>query len=230
MMEKRYAIYGCGGFGCEMLSVLRRCDSNHDMVFVSDNPAERIHTVHGLQVISFDELIKSYRDYHLIVAISDGFFRRQVVKKCLDAGLQFASIKTQTTQVFDHVHLGSGAVLCDFVSITSNTVIGAHFHANYYSYVAHDCIVGDYVTLAPRASVNGNIIIQDDVYIGASAVIKQGTKDKPLIIGQGAIVGMGSVVTKNVPSGVVVAGNPARIIKIKPGYESLHQAEQFQPS
>ncbi len=45
---------------------------------------------------------------------------------------------------------------------------------------------------------------------GQWAVIKQGTPDKPLIIGKGAIVGMGAVVTKDVPAGAVVVGNPAR--------------------
>ena len=51
-------------------------------------------------------------------------------------------------------------------------------------------------------------IIDDDVLIGANAVILEGIK-----IGQGSVVAAGSVVTKNVPSGVVVAGTPAKIIK-----------------
>ncbi|MCU0189324.1 hypothetical protein N8H42_29090, partial [Citrobacter freundii] len=47
------------------------------------------------------------------------------------------------------------------------------------------------------------------------AIIKQGTPDKPLVIGKGAIVGMGAVVTKSVPAGVTVVGNPARILESK---------------
>ena len=89
--------------------------------------------------------------------------------------------------------------------------IGTHFHANIYSYVAHDCVIGDYVTFAPRVSCNGNVHIEDDVYIGTGAVIEQGTPDKPLVIGKGATIGMGAVVTKDVPPGAVVVGNPARV-------------------
>ena len=41
------------------------------------------------------------------------------------------------------------------------------------------------------------------------ALLKQGTHDKPLRIGRGAVIGMGAVVTKDVPAGSVVVGNPA---------------------
>ncbi len=46
-------------------------------------------------------------------------------------------------------------------------------------------------------------------------MIKQGTPNQPLVIGQGAVVGMGAVVTKSVPAGVTVVGNPARIMQKK---------------
>ena len=51
-------------------------------------------------------------------------------------------------------------------------------------------------------------VIEDDVMIGANSVILEGVK-----IGSGSVVAAGSVVTKDVPEGVVVAGSPAKIIK-----------------
>ena len=113
------------------------------------------------------------------------------------------------------MEIGEGSLLCPFSCLTSNIKIGKFFHANIYSYVAHDCIIGDYVTFAPGVKCNGNIHIEDHAYIGTGAVIKQGTPDKPLVIGKGAIVGMGAVVTKSVPAGVTVVGNPARILEKK---------------
>ena len=49
----------------------------------------------------------------------------------------------------DQVTIGPGAILNSFVHLTSNISIGEHFHANIYSYVAHDCVIGDFVTFAP---------------------------------------------------------------------------------
>jgi acetyltransferase-like isoleucine patch superfamily enzyme len=56
----------------------------------------------------------------------------------------------------------------------------------------------------------GNVVIHDHAYIGGGALIRQGKPGEPLVIGAGAVIGMGAVVTKNVPPGVTVVGNPAR--------------------
>lgn len=58
------------------------------------------------------------------------------------------------------------------------------------------------------------VIVDDDVLIGASATILRGVR-----IGQGAIIGAGSVVTKDVPPWTIVAGNPARVIREIPEHE-----------
>ena len=91
------------------------------------------------------------------------------------------------------------------MTLTSNIRIGRCFHANLYSYVEHDCVIGDFVTFGPGAKVNGNVTIGDHAYIGSGAVIRQGLK-----IGAYSTVGMGAVVTRDVRHGKTVVGNPAR--------------------
>ena len=89
------------------------------------------------------------------------------------------------------------------------------FHANLYSYVEHDCRLGDFVTFAPGAKCNGNVIIGDNVHLGSGCVIKNGTAKKPIIIGSNVVVGAGAVVTKNINKNSIVAGNPAKKLKKK---------------
>ena len=70
--------------------------------------------------------------------------------------------------------------------------------------------MGDFVTFAPGVHCNGNVVVEDHAYIGAGAILKPGRPDEPLVIGRGAVVGMGAVVTKSVAPGTTVVGNPAR--------------------
>jgi sugar O-acyltransferase (sialic acid O-acetyltransferase NeuD family) len=130
--------------------------------------------------------------------------------QCAAEGLGFFEVRAPNVVQMDDVQLGPGAILSPFVTLTSNIRIGRHFHANLYSYVEHDCVIGDFVTFAPGVKCNGNVVIEDHAYIGTGAVIKQGAPGAPLVIGRGAVVGMGAVVTKNVPAGTTVVGNPAR--------------------
>lgn len=57
---------------------------------------------------------------------------------------------------------------------------------------------------------NSNIVIEDDVWIGAKVIISKRRR-----IGKGSILAAGAVVTKDVPEFAVVGGNPAKIIKMR---------------
>ncbi len=210
---RQVAIFGVSGCGRGVMPLARQqwaaSGEPHDLVFVDDHPPAS--DCNGHRVLTYAEWVAQPASSRYInIAIADSSIRQKLVARCEADGVQFFEVRAANVVQLDDVHLGVGALLCPFVTLTSNIRIGQHFHANLYSYIEHDCVIGDYVTFAPGVMCNGNVHIEDHVYIGAGAVIKQGLPGAPLVIGRGAVVGMGAVVTKSVPPGVTVVGNPAR--------------------
>lgn len=99
-----------------------------------------------------------------------------------------------------------GANIGDGTMIDMNAVVGARGQLGKNVHLGAGAVVAG--VLEPPSKTP--VIIEDDVVIGANAVILEGVK-----VGKGAVVAAGSVVTKDVPSGSVVAGSPAKIIKEK---------------
>lgn len=212
-----FAIYGASGCGRGVMPVARQMlesqrQGDWELAFVDDAPPGTI--VNGHRAMTWDEFVATEAvSKHINVAIANSAVREKLVTRALAAGIEPFSVVASNAVLLDENEIGEGAILCPFVTLTSNIRIGKHFHANLYSYVEHDCVIGDYVTFAPGVKCNGNVVIEDHAYIGSGAIIRQGKPGAPLVIGRGAVVGMGAVVTRSVPADATVVGNPARIME-----------------
>jgi sugar O-acyltransferase (sialic acid O-acetyltransferase NeuD family) len=217
MHPNLYAVYGASGCGRSVMplarkQLLRAGISNRRLVFVDDQPGSR--EVNGQRLLTYLQfLAEPAAERFVVLAIAGGTVREALAERCRSDGVQLWTVAADNVVLMDDVQIGAGAALSPFVTIGSNVRIGRHFHANLYSYVEHDCVVGDFVTFAPGVHCNGNVVVEDHAYIGAGAILKQGKPGKPLVIGRGAVVGMGAVVTRSVPPGVTVVGNPARPVQ-----------------
>jgi UDP-2-acetamido-3-amino-2,3-dideoxy-glucuronate N-acetyltransferase len=137
-------------------------------------------------------------------------------------------------------HIGEGSKIWQYVVILGKAVIGRNCNICAHTFIENDVRIGNNVTLKCGVYLWDGIDIEDDVFIGPNATF---TNDKyprskrfldqhPRIrvkvgaslganctilpgvtIGEGAMVGAGAVVTKDVPPYTVVAGNPAKILR-----------------
>lgn len=197
-------VYGASGCGRGIMPLLRAQYPEAELVFIDDVQSEK--HVNGQDVLDWKEFTSSPEKSKVVsIAIAASQIREQLAKKCETVGIPLIEARAASVVQMDDVIIQDGACLSPFVTITSNIRIGRCFHANIYSYVEHDCVIGDFVTFGPGAKVNGNVTIGNHAYIGSGAVIRQGLK-----IGAYATVGMGAVVTRSVPPGQTVIGNPAK--------------------
>lgn len=217
---KLYGVIGAGGFGREVMplaahGVATSGGTAHDseLVFVIEDqffaPQEKVN---GHRVMSLSDFLSaSAWERRYSIAIGSSVVRERIANSIPPEVAKPFSVFAPTHVSLQGNSVGDGAVFCNFSHITSNAKIGRFFHGNIYSYVAHDCVIGDFVTFAPGVMCNGNVVIEDHAYIGTGVVIRDGS-DNPITIGRGAVVGMGAVVTKSVPPGATVIGNPARVM------------------
>jgi sugar O-acyltransferase (sialic acid O-acetyltransferase NeuD family) len=218
-VKKIYAIYGTGGHGREIMPELQsfleaKLKFNpKDLVFIDDELRNETF-VNNFKTYSFKGFLKSFKGNYLFctVAVSAFQIRQRLTNKCKKNKVQLLTIQSPDAKVYDTAKIGEGSIISPLSIISPNVDIGESFHLNRFCNVAHDCKIGNFVTFGPGVKCNGNIIIEDNVYIGSGAIIRQGTKSKPLIIGKNSIIGAGSVVLKDVPSNVTVIGNPARVL------------------
>lgn len=125
------------------------------------------------------------------------------------------------------IKIGSGNRISEFVAVqlpalSGITSIGDDNYIMDKCHVAHDCHVGNEVNIAPLTSLGGSVTVEDFANLGQKVVIHP-----RLTIGRGAMVGMGAVVTKNIPEFETWAGNPARFMKMNQKAIDKHGQKQY---
>lgn len=112
-------------------------------------------------------------------------------------------------------YIGYGAVICPKVEIGNYCLLATHV-----SILGGDHnfnLLGTPIIFSGRPILK-KTIIKDDVWIGHRVIIMAG-----ITIGEGAIIGAGSVVTKDIPEGAIAVGNPAKIIKYRFNEDNLKE-------
>lgn len=141
----------------------------------------------------------------IIISIGNNKKRKRIVDKInveYGVAIHTSSIISKTATI------GLGTVVMQGAIIQTGTTIGRHCIVNTGATVDHCCELQDFVHISPNATLCGDVFIGEGTLIGAGSVVLPNIR-----IGKWSIIGAGSVVTKNIPDNVVAYGNYCKIIR-----------------
>lgn len=206
-------VYGASGHANAYRHSLTQHGLAHVVAFIDDFRGDQGHCIGDEPIISLETWRAKFPHHACMIAVGDATAKRRIAERVVAAGGTFHSPHRQLGSGHVDVTIGEGSLVGRPTYVGPNTRIGAHVSVMPMSTVGHDVEIGDYCTVCPGVNVGGYVIVGHEVFVGAGAVIVNGSTNRPLIVGNGATIAAGAVVTKSVPPGVTVMGNPARPLR-----------------
>jgi len=184
-------------------------------IFVARDEAE-LRAWHLPAKVIMERDVSQHMNIPYVIGIGENRIRRAIAERFLGS-LSFASLIHPSASfgygqrdILEHC---KGTIVAAGARFTSNIAVGDFCIFNQNATVAHDCIVDGYVHVAPGANLSGNVHLKQGCWVGAGAVVNQGTSAEKRVVGENTIVGSGAVVTRDCEPNAVYAGVPAKRIK-----------------
>ncbi len=209
---RQLLVYGAGGFGREIVWLAECCGDCKVVGVVDDDPDWQGRLMNDIPVMGFEQARVNFPDCAVVVAVGAPSVREKVTEKVKGCGVKIADLIHPGTQMSRWIDMDEGVVICAGCILTTNIQLKKHVQINLDCTIGHDVVMDDYTTLAPGVHVSGWVHFGKRVYVGTGAVFINGTEEKPLIVGDDAVIGAGAVVTRSVPPCQTWAGVPAKPI------------------
>jgi sugar O-acyltransferase (sialic acid O-acetyltransferase NeuD family) len=208
--RKRSAIiYGASGHGKVVADLLYACGIELEG-FVDDNP-QLSQEETGLTILGDARWLAretARRPLDVALGIGDNFARRLVAERVVRSNAVLITVVHPSATISPSATLSSGTVVMPHAVVNAGAVIGTGAIINTAAIVEHDCIVGNYAHLSPKATIGGHVRIDDLTWLGIGSSVIPNTK-----VGKGSIIGAGATVITDIDEWVVAVGTPARPLK-----------------
>ena len=131
--------------------------------------------------------------------------RKKIYEKVCEQDYSFETIISNSSMVGERSIIKPGCIISNNGQISCDVEIGENTFIQGAAMIGHDCVIGANCLISSYSFLGGDTHVGDGCYIAPGALIKQG-----ITIGDNSIIGMGSVVTRNIPSHTVVFEKPPK--------------------
>jgi sugar O-acyltransferase (sialic acid O-acetyltransferase NeuD family) len=208
-------LIGSGGFGRETAQAvvaLNACGAGWQLLgYLDDDPQRHGAVVEGFPVLGGRDELRHMPEAQVVVCTGrpgDYASRLRIVTQLDLPAERYATVVHPAAAVSASSSVGPGSVLLAHAALTTAVRVGAHVAIMPHVTLTHDVDIADFVTIASGVRAGGAMHARRGAYLGAGAVIGE-----HLTIGEFSLVGMGAVVTKDIPACEVWAGVPARRLR-----------------
>ena len=212
-MTKRIGIFGASGMARETRDIADAL--GFSAVYVTQDTKE-LTAFDETKDVMLESEIDRFRDMPYVIGVGEGAVRRMIVTRYAGKVSFINLIHPNATfgcLQREQVECRQGVIVCAGVRFTSNISIGNFTIFNLNSTISHDSIIGEFATICPQACILGNVEVKSGAWIGAGAIINQGTNESKRVIGANSVIGSGAVVLEDCDANSVYVGIPARKIK-----------------
>lgn len=211
-------LVGSGGFGRETAELVRAINDAESgaprwelLGFLDDDPDRWGTSMSGTPVIGGLDALGELQDARVVVCTGhpgDFTSKKRIVHRLGLAPERYATLVHPSVTLPASCRLGEGSVVMAGVVATTDIQLGAHLGVMPAAVFTHDDRLDNFVTVGAGVRVAGTVHVREGAYLGSGCLIRENRS-----IGAWALIGMGAVVTGDVPAGEVWAGTPARFVR-----------------
>jgi sugar O-acyltransferase (sialic acid O-acetyltransferase NeuD family) len=180
-----------------------------DIIAIVKNHDAKSYASQTQKLIDLSQYHSALIQHPITIPLFTPGHRHFAYQQALQLGAsRFIALIDPTAIMPAHISIGLGVYINAGVVIGSQTVLDDFVFINRAATLGHHAVFAKFVSIGPGAVIGGHVNIGQGAVIGLGAIILP-----EITIGSNAIIAAGAVVTKDVPAQVMVAGNPAKIIK-----------------
>lgn len=207
-IEMNICIAGTGGLAREILMCLKDWIEENpqtyspNICFMEKDEYYSRDTLEGFPIITQSKF--NPNTHQVIIGVGSVTLRKKIARD-LPAETKYITLIHPSAIITNTTKIGEGSVVMPGVVLSCNVNLGKHTIIDRLATIGHDCRAKDFFHLAPLSVLSGNVFIGEEVFIGTQAAIKEN-----ITICKQVLIGMGTIVTKNIDESGTYVGNPAK--------------------